>query len=97
LCLRVAAGEEGTPPEQERAALLYDGWLLDVPKLLDLAALYGPSNPGLLRRMMSAVRRGLPAAVSACTYSQHMHACKPDLQWPCQPACTAHAERQGLL
>ena len=70
----MAASEEGTPPQQERRALLYDGWLLDVPKLLDLAALYGPSNPGLLRRLMSAVRT-LLAALSACMHSQHRHAC----------------------
>ncbi len=64
-CFRVAAGEAGAPPAQERAGLVYNGWLLDVPKLLDLAALYVPSNPQLLRRLMSAVRAAVPAL--ACT------------------------------
>ena len=61
VCVRVTGEEGGAPPAQERAGLVYDGWLLDVPKLLDLAALYGPSNPQLLRRLVSAVRRSLHA------------------------------------
>ncbi len=29
----------------ERKALVYEEWLLDIPKLLDIAAIYGESNP----------------------------------------------------
>lgn len=38
-----------------RAQLLYDKWVLDVPKLLDLAAIYGPDNAPLVQQLMSQV------------------------------------------
>jgi hypothetical protein len=42
----------GAPSASQQGALLYDNWWLDVPKLLDIAALYGPSNQGLVGRFM---------------------------------------------
>lgn len=44
--------KNGAPPDSERARCLYDRWLLDVPKVLDVAALYGPSNPRLVGQWM---------------------------------------------
>ena len=38
--------------------MLYDLWLLDVPKLLDLAALYGTGSPKLVHRLMQQVMGG---------------------------------------
>ena len=38
--------------------MLYDLWLLDVPKLLDLAALYGTGSPKLVHRLMQQVIAG---------------------------------------
>jgi hypothetical protein len=49
---RVTTGERGGPEPAEQAALLYDRWLLDVPKLMDVAALYGAANGALARRFM---------------------------------------------
>ncbi len=46
---------KGGPAQTEQAKLLYDRWLLDVPKLLDIAALYGPDNPDLTRQLLSKV------------------------------------------
>eukprot|EP00983_Pelagomonas_calceolata_P090206 1157391-Pelagomonas_calceolata.AAC.7 len=46
---------KGAPPDAERARCLYDRWLLDVPKLLDVAALYGPANPRLVSQFLSSV------------------------------------------
>jgi hypothetical protein len=43
----------GVPPPARQGQELYDRWLLDVPKLLDLAAIYGPSNPGLVARLVA--------------------------------------------
>jgi activating signal cointegrator complex subunit 2 len=42
----------GVPPPAQQGALLYDNWILDVPKLMDLAALYGPTNPALVSRLL---------------------------------------------
>lgn len=50
--VRVTTGERGGPEPAEQAALLYDRWLLDVPKLMDVAALYGGANGALARRFM---------------------------------------------
>ncbi len=52
---RVTIDEEGAPPRTQQAELVYDRWLLDVPKLLDIAALYGPDNLQLTRDFMSKV------------------------------------------
>jgi hypothetical protein len=35
------------PSPTEVAELLYNNWLVDVPKMLDIAVLYGPSNSKL--------------------------------------------------
>lgn len=40
---------------QQHAALLYDQWLLDVPKLMDVCVLYGPTNTALLKQFMQQV------------------------------------------
>lgn len=45
----------GSNASSQRAQLLYDKWVLDVPKLLDLAALYGPDNAGLVQQLMQQV------------------------------------------
>ncbi len=52
---RVTVTEEGAPPQTQQAQLVYDRWMLDVPKLLDVAALYGPDNLQLTREFMSKV------------------------------------------
>ena len=36
--------------------MLYDKWLLDIPKLLDIAVLYGRDNPALIQQLMRQVR-----------------------------------------
>lgn len=56
-CRRVSSNEgqaAGLTPQQH-AAILYDQWLLDVPKLMDVCVLYGPANPALLQRFMQQV------------------------------------------
>ncbi len=52
---RVTPGEPHGPTLAEQAAVLYDGWLLDVPKLMDVAVLYGAANSALVRRFMRQV------------------------------------------
>ena len=47
--------EPGGPAREEQGALLYDKWLLDVPKLLDIAVLYGGDNPKLVQQLMQKV------------------------------------------
>ncbi|KAK9909048.1 hypothetical protein WJX75_006462 [Coccomyxa subellipsoidea] len=51
----VTIAEKGGPVQTEQAKQLYDRWLLDVPKLLDIAALYGPDNPELTRQLLTKV------------------------------------------
>ena len=46
---------KGAPSDTERARLLYDRWLLDVPKLLDVAAIYGPANPRIVSQLLCSV------------------------------------------
>ena len=46
------AGLNGT---SQRSKMLYDRWVLDVPKLLDLTAIYGPDNAGLVQQLMQQV------------------------------------------
>ena len=59
--------DPGGPPNPEQAELLYGRCLLDVPRLMDVAALYGPANPGLTSKFMQQVcacvwgRRGAAA------------------------------------
>lgn len=45
----------GSNARSQRAQLLYDKWVLDVPKLLDLAAIYGPDNVALVQQLMQQV------------------------------------------
>lgn len=47
--------EPGGPGKQEQAAFLYNDWLLDMPKLLDIAVLYGRDNPQLVQQLMLKV------------------------------------------
>ena len=44
----------GVPSEADKAQWLLDTRVLDVPRLLDVAALYGPTNPELTRRLLAA-------------------------------------------
>ena len=39
----------------EQAKVLYERWILDIPKLMDIAVLYGRKNPGLTRRLLEQV------------------------------------------
>lgn len=39
-------------PFGEACKIIYDKWLLDVPKLLDLAAVYGGSNPEIITKLI---------------------------------------------
>ena len=47
---------KGGPTAQEQAQLLYNRWIVDVPKVMDVAALYGRANPDLTRRFMQQAR-----------------------------------------
>ena len=47
--------EPGGLPADKQAALLYNKWLLDMPKLLDIAVLYGRDNPALVQQLMQMV------------------------------------------
>ena len=47
--------EDGGPGAKQQATMLYDLWLLDVPKLMDLAVLYGQDNATLLLQFMQQV------------------------------------------
>lgn len=47
----------GSNASSQRAQLLYDKWVLDVPKLLDLAAIYAPDHAGLVQQLMQQVRK----------------------------------------
>ena len=46
----------GSSASLEHAQLLYDKWVLDIPKLLDLAAIYGPDNAPLVQQLMQQVK-----------------------------------------
>ncbi|WIA17934.1 hypothetical protein OEZ85_009427 [Tetradesmus obliquus] len=51
-----AAGSKPAPPSpQQVAELLYNRWLLDVPKMMDLAVLYGPGSSSLTGQLLSAL------------------------------------------
>ena len=39
--------------------ILYYSWLLDIPKLLDLAGIYGSSNPELVRTLIKNLYEGI--------------------------------------
>lgn len=52
----MTTGEPGGPGAAEQADALYNGWLLDVPKLMDVAVLYGRANGELVRRFMRQAR-----------------------------------------
>ncbi|KAG1673230.1 hypothetical protein FOA52_013110 [Chlamydomonas sp. UWO 241] len=58
--LRLVSTKEGAPPAAERAQLLASRSLIDVPKLMDAAVLYGPANPDLTRRLLSQAFALLP-------------------------------------
>lgn len=50
----------GTSARSQNAQILYDRWLLDVPKLLDLAAIYGSDNAKLLQQLLQQVFKVQP-------------------------------------
>lgn len=53
---KAASKQQAHPPSASQAAeLLYNKWLLDVPKMADLAVLYGPSNAGLTGQLLQAL------------------------------------------
>ena len=64
LLLRLAANEEpATGPSSTHgfinpatyADIIYENWLIDIPKLLDVAAVYGAANAPLVTRIHSAI------------------------------------------
>ncbi|KAK9819644.1 hypothetical protein WJX72_000683 [[Myrmecia] bisecta] len=63
--------QAGGLAQQAQAELLYQRWLLDVPKLLDLAVLYGRDNPDLADEAPLGVATGLADGLAylrdACT------------------------------
>jgi hypothetical protein len=48
-------GEAGGPSPAAHGSLLYDNWLLDIPKLLDVCSLYAHTNPTPLKTLLSSV------------------------------------------
>ena len=48
--------QPGGPSAQDQASILYNAWLLDMLKLLDIAVLYGRDNPALVQQLMQKVR-----------------------------------------
>jgi hypothetical protein len=50
-----AAGSKPPPSAQQVADLLYNQWLLDVPKMMDLAVLYGPGSSSLTGQLLQAL------------------------------------------
>jgi hypothetical protein len=44
--------QQGPPSPGQVAELLYDRWLVDVPKLMDLAVLYGPGSSQLVAQLL---------------------------------------------
>lgn len=45
----------GGVPQRDQGILLHDKQLLDVPRLLDIAALYAWSNPELTKELLTKV------------------------------------------
>ena len=39
------------PTERERN-IVYNNWLLDIPKMLEIAAIYGESNPEIVKKII---------------------------------------------
>ena len=54
----------GSSASSHHSQLLYDKWVLDVPKLLDMAAIYGPDNAPLVQQLMQQVIKPLPFAAA---------------------------------
>jgi hypothetical protein len=50
-----AAGSKVPPSPQQVGDLLYNQWLLDVPKMMDLAVLYGPGSSSLTGQLLEAL------------------------------------------
>jgi hypothetical protein len=64
---RVCGQEPGAPPAAERAALLYSSWVLDAPKLLDLAVLYTPVAPALVTQLVTGLLELQPRYLQVCS------------------------------
>jgi hypothetical protein len=50
-----AAASKAPPSPQQVGDLLYNQWLLDVPKMMDLAVLYGPGSSRLTGDLLQAL------------------------------------------
>jgi hypothetical protein len=50
-----AAAPKAPPSPQQVGDLLYNQWLLDVPKMMDLAVLYGPGSSSLTGQLLEAL------------------------------------------
>ncbi len=42
-------------PTESSRETMYDEWLLDIPKLLDLVSIYGDSNPEIVKAIINNV------------------------------------------
>lgn len=42
-------------PTQRDKQTMYDLWLIDIPKMLDLASVYGGSNPNIVKKLIDNV------------------------------------------
>ena len=63
-CCGCRVNTAGSSTSSHHYQLLYDKWVLDVPKLLDLAAIYGPDNAPLVQQLMQQVTTTLPDAAA---------------------------------
>lgn len=70
-CCKCRVSTAGSNASFQRSQLLYDKWVLDIPKLLDLAAIYGPDNAALVQQLMQQVQKHLCQLLLHCAPSQH--------------------------
>ena len=60
----------GVPSASERADLVYNNWLIDIPMLMDVAVLYGRDNATLAKQLISQVAlKALLASMRSRQYS----------------------------
>lgn len=70
-CCKCRVNTAGSNASSQRGQLLYDKWVLDIPKLLDLAAIYGPDNAALVQQLMQQVQKHLCQLQLHCAPSQY--------------------------
>ncbi|KAK9801941.1 hypothetical protein WJX73_008497 [Symbiochloris irregularis] len=91
--LRMVTSEEAGPPARQQAKLLYDVWLLDVPKLMDIAVLYESQNAELVQKFMHQTFTLQPQYASdLISYAPSLAQNVQDVSQTCQQAarqCTS--------